>query len=61
MNFIKNLFKRKLTYEERIQWFVDNYYETGMEYEYLLISMKNEDLDNFQWYDEIINIPKYKD
>jgi hypothetical protein len=49
-----------LTYEERIQWFVKNYYESGMEYLSLLETMKNEDLDNFKWHDEIIKFPKYK-
>jgi hypothetical protein len=49
-----------LTYEERIAWFVKNYYEQGMEYESLLVTMKDEDLDNFQWYDEVIKFPKYK-
>ena len=52
--------KIELTYEERIQWFISNYYETGMEYESLLITMKDEDLDNFKWYNDIISIPKYK-
>ena len=50
----------KLTYEERVRWFVNNYYETGMEYEGLLVSMKNEDLDNLEWYGDKISIPKYK-
>ena len=49
-----------LSYEERIKWFVQNYYESGMEYLSLLETMKNEDLDNFKWYDEIIKFPKYK-
>lgn len=49
-----------LTYEERVQWFVNNYYETGMEYENLLVRLKDEDLDNFQWYEEVIKFPKYK-
>jgi hypothetical protein len=49
-----------LTYEERIKWFFQNYYETGMEYESWFETMKNEDLDNFKWYDEIIKFPKYK-
>jgi hypothetical protein len=52
--------KTELTYEERIQWFVSNYYETGMEYQSLLVTMKEEDLDNFKWYDDFIPIPKYK-
>ena len=60
IEIIKRLFSRKLTYEERIQWFVNNYYETGMEYEGVLMSMKDYDLDNFKWYDEYIKIPKYK-
>ena len=51
--------KKELTYEERISWFVDNYYEAGMEYSDLLESMKDEDLDNFEWYGEKIDIPKY--
>lgn len=53
--------RKKLTYEERILWFVQNNYETGMEYSILLESMKDDDLDNFKWYNEIIKIPKYKD
>ena len=53
--------KRKLTYEERVRWFIQNYYETGMEYGILLDSLKNEDLDNFKWYDDIIKFPKYID
>jgi hypothetical protein len=53
--------KLELTYEERIQWFINKYYETGMEYEGLLASMKDTNLDSFQWYDETISIPKYSD
>jgi hypothetical protein len=49
-----------LTYEERIKWFVSKYYESGMEYLSLLETMKNEDLDNFKWYGEIIKFPKFK-
>jgi hypothetical protein len=44
--------------EDRIKWFVTNYYETGMEIESLLVAMKDTDLDNFVWYDEKITIPK---
>jgi hypothetical protein len=49
---IKRFFgiRKKLTYEERVQWFVRNFYETGMEYPIMLENMKNEDLDNFKWY-----------
>lgn len=50
--------ERELTYEERVAWFIANYYETGMEYESLLASLKHEDLDQFKWYDEIICLPK---
>jgi hypothetical protein len=53
--------RKKLTYEERVQWFVNNFYETGMEYQIMLDNMKNDDLDNFKWYDDFIKIPKYKD
>jgi hypothetical protein len=49
-----------LTYEERVRWFVTNYYETGMEYEGMLHALKDVDLDNFKWYDEVIKFPKYK-
>ena len=49
---------RELTYEERIAWFVSNYYETGMEYLSLLHSMRTTNLDGFEWYDETVSIPK---
>lgn len=49
----------KLTYEQRIKWFFLNFYETGMEYEALLESCKKDDLDNFKWYGEKIQLPKY--
>jgi len=52
--------KTELTYEERIAWFVEHYYESGMEYQGLLVTMKDEDLDNFKWYNDTISIPKYK-
>lgn len=60
---IKRFFgiREKLTYEERIAWFVRNFYETGMEYPILLENMKTEDLDNVKWYDDFIKIPKYTD
>ena len=49
---------RDATYEERIAWFVANYYETGMEYSGMLESMRDENLDAFKWYDEIVKIPR---
>ena len=52
--------KTELTYEERIQWFISNYYETDMEYQSLLVTMRDEDLDNFKWYNDVVSIPKYK-
>ena len=52
---------KELTYEERIQWFISKYYESGMEYEGLLVSMKDTNLDSFQWYDETVSIPKCVD
>ena len=39
---------------------MENYYETGMEYHGLLESMKDEDLDNLKWYDDIISIPDHE-
>lgn len=53
--------RKELTYEQRVRWFVNNYYETGMEYEAMLDDMKDKDLDNFQWYSDTFKIPKYKD
>ena len=63
LDIIKRFFgvRKKLTYEERVKWFVNNFYESGMEYEGMLVYMRNEDLDNFKWYDTFIKIPKYKD
>lgn len=51
----------ELTYKERIKWFFENFYETGMEYPILLETMKNKDLDNLNWYGDLIKIPKYVD
>ena len=58
---VKRLFRKKLTYKERIDWFVANFYETGMEYQIIYDSFKNEDLDRIKWYDDFIKIPEYKD
>ena len=48
LDAVKRLFgiRKKLTYEQRVRWFVNNYYETGMEYEGMLMGMKKYDLDN---------------
>ena len=56
---ISQFFCQKLTYEERVKWFFQNYYETGMEYEILLNSFKDEELDSIKWYDDTIQVPKY--
>ncbi len=60
---IKRFFgiREELTYEERIAWFIQNFYETGMEYPILLETMKNNNLDKLKWYDDFIKIPKYTD
>ena len=58
---VKRLFRKKLTYKERIDWFVANFYETGMEYQIIYDSFKNENLDRIKWYDDFIKIPKYTD
>lgn len=52
--------KRKLTYKERVEWFITNFYETGMEYSIIYDFLKDKDLDNLEWYGDIIQIPKYK-
>ena len=46
------------TYEQRIGWFVQNYYETGMEYEDMLENLRNVNLDAIQTVKGIISIPK---
>ena len=48
----------ELTYEQRIKWFIHNYYETGMEYGILLQTMRDVNLDHFKWYNEYISIPR---
>lgn len=58
---VKRLFRKKLTYKERIDWFVANFYETGMEYGIVYDTFKDKDLDKIKWYDDFIKIPKYKD
>jgi len=50
----------EMTYKERVLWFFNNYFETGMELPSLLVSMKNANLDAFEWHGELISIPKYK-
>lgn len=57
--FIK-FFCQKLSYEERINWYFSNFYETGMEYEILLEEMKDYNLDFFERNGTNIYIPKYK-
>lgn len=58
INFL--ILNKELTYEERVKWFYSNYYETGMEYDNLIKTMLNDDLDNLKWYDDFIKIPKYR-
>lgn len=53
--------KIRLSYVQRIRWFINNYYETGMEYEILFDSFRNKDLNNIEWYDDIIKIPEFVD
>jgi len=50
---------RRLTYDERIEWFMEQYYESGMKYEVLLDNMRNEDLDSFIWRGDKITFPTY--
>lgn len=51
---------RPMKYEERIKWLFRNHYETGMEYEIMLESLKSEDLDKLKWYDGFLTLPKYR-
>lgn len=55
---IRKTMDRPLSQEDKIRWFFSNYYETGMELDSLLISMKDTDFDNFIWYDQKIDVPK---
>lgn len=50
--------ERPLTHEERVAWFVANYYETGMELEGMIKALRGKDLDNFNWRGETISFPK---
>ena len=50
--------EKTLSTQERILWFIQNYYETRMEYSILKETLNDSDLDNFEWYGEKINIPK---
>jgi hypothetical protein len=57
--YLEDQANREATYEERVAWFVANYYKTGMEYESMLESMKEVNLDSFEWYDETVSIPTH--
>lgn len=60
-NLIYNkFFCEPLTYKERIDWFILNHYETGMEYEILFESFKDKNLDFLKWGESTVYIPKYK-
>lgn len=50
---------KEMSYAERVGWFFENYYETGMEMGILMKGMESEDLDKFKWHDEFISIPKF--
>ena len=53
--------KKKLTYNQRIDWFYANYYESGMEHDTIYHLFKNLNLDKLEWYGDIVEIPKYKE
>lgn len=53
--------RKKLSYKDRIDWFCAMYYETGMHYESVFESLKNEDLNKVPWYDGFVKIPEYED
>lgn len=60
-NLIFNkFFCEKLSYEERVKWLFENFYETGLELKIMLESLRKENLDFLNWYDQVISIPKYK-
>lgn len=49
--------ERELTHEERVAWFVANYYETGMELDGMTRALASENLDEFEWRGELIKFP----
>jgi len=52
----------ELTKLQRIKWFFANYYETGMELEGTIQSLKDKDLDlGIDWIDGKVFPPKYLD
>lgn len=52
----------ELTKLQRIKWFFTNYYETGMELEGTVQSLKDKDLDlGIDWRDGKVFPPKYLD
>lgn len=51
----------ELSYTERIVWFLENYYESGLSQSRLIDAFIHEDLSNLRWNGDIISIPKYKD
>lgn len=52
----------ELTKEQRIKWFFKNYYETGMELNILIDSLKDKDLEKgIDWIGENVKLPKYLD
>jgi len=57
---ILNRYGEKLTFSERVYLLFQQIWETGMEYPILLQSKQKINLDAFEWYDDIIKIPKYK-
>ncbi len=53
--------REELTFEQKVYWFLYNYYETGTEKESMINQFKKTGFDNFYWYDELIIFPTYKD
>lgn len=53
-------FGEKLTYPQRVFLLYSQIYEQGMEFGILLLSDNKINFDKFEWYDDIIKIPAYK-
>lgn len=53
-------FMEELTYPQRVFLLFAQIYEQGMEYGILLLSDNKINFDRFEWYDDIIKIPAYK-
>lgn len=59
---IKAPHRELLTIEDKAQWYVSNFYETGMEYPIILEAFRSENIKTVEVREgRVIKIPEYKD